>query len=146
MGTTELIYDTADFRKYSDEMLRRIDRAVLAAAYSIRDDMRQAFLSGSSLYKHKSSNYSDLAEGIAVGKLTDGKVKIHALGTKDKYDTYKTRFFVGGTIPRTQTKRHGMNIKPYSKGYIAANNAVDIGFAQAENTLNTFIKNVLENI
>ena len=145
MGVNKMIYDSRDLTTLSDEMLKNIDKAVMAAAYKIRDNMRQAFLSNSSIYKHKTSNYSHLAEGIEVGKLNNSQVKIHSLGTKDKYDTYKTRFFVGGTIPRTQTKRNGKNIKPYSKGYIQANNAVDIGFSQAENTLTTFINNVLEN-
>jgi hypothetical protein len=145
MGVNKFIYDSKDLTTLSDDILKRIDRAVIAAAYKVRDDMRQVFISSSSLYKHKTGNLSHLAEGIEVGKLNNSQVKIHSLGSKDKYDTYKTRFFVGGTIPRTQTKRNGKNIKPYSKGYIQANNAIDIGFSQAEKTLNTFINNVLEN-
>ena len=144
MGASKLIYDSSDLTHYSDEMIHRIDRAILAAAFHIRDAMRQAFISSSSIYKSHTGDLAKLAEGISVGKLNDSKVKIHSLGTRDNYDTYKTRFFVGGTIPRTQTKRNGKNIKPYTKGYIKPNNAVDTGMTNAESTLNTFIKNVLE--
>ena len=106
--------------------------------------MRNAFISGSSIYKHHTGDISKLAEGIQVGKINDSKVKIHSLGSKNKYDTYKTRFFVGGTIPRTQTKWRGKNITPFTKGYIKANNAIDVGMSNAESTLNNFIKNVIE--
>ena len=145
MGKVTYIYDSKDLTTLSDEMLSKVDDAVMAAAIHIRDNMKQAFNSGSSLYKYGTNEYHSLAEGIRVNRLSDGKVRIHALGGRDQYNTYKTRFFVGGSIPRTQTKWKGRNIKPYSKGYIRANNAVDIGFADAENTLTTFINHVLEN-
>lgn len=143
MGT-KLIYDSSDLTHYSDEILARIDRAIVAAAFRIRDDMRQAFISSSSLYKYNTSDYKNLAEGIQIGKISNSKIKIHALGTRDYYDSYKTRFFVGETIPRTQTKRNGKSIKPYTKGYIKANNAIDNGMTNAEYTLNQYIKNVIE--
>jgi hypothetical protein len=145
MGAIKYIYDSDDLTTLAEDVKERIDKAVIAAAHHVKDNMRQAFLSGSSLYKYKSSNYANLSKGINVGKLNDGKVKIHALGTRENYDTYKTRFFVGGTIPRTQTKQRGKNIKPYTKGYIRANNAIDVGSQGAENTLTSFIKNVIDN-
>lgn len=143
MGT-KLIYDSGDLTHYSDEILQRIDRAIVAAAFRIRDNMRQAFISSSSLYKYNTPDYKNLAEGIQIGKISDSKIKIHALGTRDYYDSYKTRFFVGGTIPRTQTKRNGKSIKPYTKGYIKENNAIEKGMTNAESTLNQYIKNVIE--
>lgn len=145
MGAVKYIYNSDDLTVLADDIKERVGKAVIAAAHRVKDNMRQAFLSGSSLYKYRTSDYANLAKGINVGKLNDGKVKIHALGTRENYDTYKTRFFVGGTIPRTQTKRNGKNIKPYSKGYIRSNNAIEVGSQTAQNTLTTFIKNVIDN-
>lgn len=145
MGEIKCTYSGKDLTTLADEMLEGVDRAVMAAAIHVRDNMKQSFLSGSTLYKHGTSKYRNLVDGIRVGKLHDGKVRIHALGGRDNYDTYKTRFFVGGTIPRTQTKQNGKNIKPYTKGYIKANSAIDLGFSGAENILTTFINNVINN-
>lgn len=142
---SRVVYDGKDLTTYSEDTLKRIDRAILAAAYRLRDEMRHSFISGGSLYKHHTPKYDKLAEGITVGKLRDSKVKIHALGTKEYYDSYKTRFFVGGTSPRTQIKQRGKNIKPYTKGYIKANQAIDIGIQNGESTLTSFINNVLKN-
>lgn len=145
MGAVKYIYDSDDLTTLADDIKERVGKAVIASAHHIKDNMRQAFLSGSSLYKYRTSNYANLAKGITVGRFNNGQVKIHALGTRENYDTYKTRFFVGGTIPRTQTKQRGKNIKPYTKGYIRANNAIDVGSQGAENTLTSFIKNVIDN-
>lgn len=140
-----LIYSERDLTQASDELLKSIDKAVLAAAFSVRDEMRSKFLSSSTKYKHGTSEYSSLAEGIMVGKLRDSKVKVHALGSKSKYNTFKTRFFVGGTLYRTQKQVNGKSIKPYSKGYIQSNDAVRLGLSSADQTLNKYIKNVISN-
>jgi len=145
MGT-QLIYDSSDLTTYAEDMLSRIDDAVVAAAYKIRDNIRQTFINGSNIYKHRTNKINDLAQGINVGKLQDSKVKIHAMGTKDNYHTYKTRFFVGGTVPRTQTKWRGKPLqKPYTKGYIKSLDSIDKGMSGAEGILNTYIQNVLDN-
>lgn len=145
MGKIEYIFNSRDLTTLSEQILGKVDDAVMAAACRIRDNMKQAFKSGSSLYKYGTNKYYALAEGLRVNRLNDGKVRIHALGGVDDYHTYKTRFFVGGSIPRTQTKWQGRSIKPFTKGYIQANDAVDKGFSIAENTLNTYISHVLEN-
>lgn len=145
MGGSRIIFDEIDLSTYSADMIKHIDRAVLAAAYRLRDNMRHAFINGSSLYKYGTQKYKKLAEGIEVGRIKDSKVKIHAMGTKAYYDSYKTRFFVGGTIPRTQVKQGGKKIKPYTKGYIKANDAVEKGLSGGEQILTTFINNVLQN-
>lgn len=144
MGKTRLIYSIEDLDIATDEMLRAIDRAVLATAFKLRDEMRQEFLKSHSQYKYGTSRYNDLSTGIMVGKLQDGHVKIHALGSKEDYDSYKTRFFVGGTIFRKQTKRNAQSIKPYSKGRIAPNDAVQKGMQSAETTLNQYIRHAIE--
>lgn len=141
-----VIYEIRDLETASNEMLNKIDKAVVAAAFKIRDEMRSDFIrDAASVYKTHTGDINKLAEGIMVGKLRGGAVKIHALGSKDNYDTYKTRFFVGGTIYRTQDKKLGRSIKPYSKGFITALNSVDKGMETAENTLNQFINNTLNN-
>lgn len=40
MGRNRLIYDVRNLETASEEMLKKIDRAVLAAAFKIRDEMR----------------------------------------------------------------------------------------------------------
>lgn len=144
MGETRLIYSIEDLDKASDEMLRAIDKAVLATAFKLRDDMRSEFTKSRSQYKYGTSRYDDLAQGIMIGKLQDCHVKIHALGDKNLYDTYKTRFFVGGTIFRKQTKRNSQSIKPYSKGRIKENDAVQKGMQSAESTLSQYIRHAIE--
>lgn len=138
-----LIFSERDLTEASQDILKSIDKAVLAAAFNIRDNMRNSFLSAFTKYKHGTSEYNSLAEGIMVGKLKDSKVKVHALGSKSKYNTYKTRFFVGGTLYRTQKQVNGKNIKPYSKGFIKSNDAVRQGLNGADETLNKYIKNAI---
>ena len=53
-----------------------------------------------------------------IGRDQGGSIKIHAMGNKEDYDSYKTRFFIGGTRYRRQTKRKGKPIKPFTKGFI----------------------------
>lgn len=137
MGKQKLIFDTRDLGELSDEMLNGIDRAVVAAAFKIRDEMRNEFKKGSSMYKYGTQDYANLASGIMVGKLKNSTIKVHSLGSSDNYNSYKTRFFVGGTTYRKNQRGN--------KGYIKSNDAVDKGLRNAEDILNNFIKNVLDN-
>jgi len=63
MGRTKLIFDTYDIEKASKEMLKHIDKAIIASAFKLRDEARQIFINSSSIYKVHSSghNYKDLA-------------------------------------------------------------------------------------
>lgn len=141
----KLIFSERDLDITSKEMLEDIDRAVLAAAFTIRDNMRSEFVKGGSKYKYHTDKYDELSEGIMVGKLRDGTVKVHAMGSPSKYNTYKTRFFVGGTIHRIQTNRNGQSVTPYNKGYIIGNDAIDKGLSIGQETLDRYINNVLNN-
>ena len=48
-----LIYDTADFNGINAQTVQKVNRAVVAAAIKIRDDVRQTFVSDAqSLYRH----------------------------------------------------------------------------------------------
>jgi hypothetical protein len=137
MGRNRLIYDVRNLETASEEMLKKIDRAVLAAAFKIRDEMRDEFRKSQSSYKYNTSDYQRLAGGIMVGKLNDSHVKVHSLGNKTDDGTWKARFFVGGTTYRKNNRGN--------KGFIKSNEAVDKGLSNAETILNTFIKNTLEN-
>lgn len=145
MGNTRLIFDSYDIEKASSEMLRNIDKAVVASAFKIRDDARQIFITSRSIYKKHTSghNYKDLASGIMVGKLRSSQIKIHSLGSNGHL--YKTRFFVGGTTYRKQTKIKGKSLsKPYTKGFIKANETIDKAMGNADTTLSKYIKNAIE--
>lgn len=132
-----IIYDTRDLENASVDILKGVNRAIVAAAFKIRDEMRSEFRKSKSNYKYSTSDYYKMSEGIMVGKLRDGSIKIHALGHTNNDGTWKARFFVGGTIYRKNSKGN--------KGFIKANSAVDDGMRNAENILNNFIKNVIEN-
>lgn len=140
----KVIYDSRDLEVASESIKKGIDQAVLATAFKVRDDARAEFLSSGSLYKKSvGHDYNSLADGIMVGKLNNSTVKVHALGSKEKYNSYKTRFFVGGTTYRTQTaKKSG---KPYTKGFIQSNDALDKSVGNNSTTLTNYINNVLNN-
>lgn len=143
-GMGKLVYSDRDLEEASNEILERIDKAVLATAFNVRDNMRSEFKNSKSNYKYSTEKYNELSEGIMVGKLRNGTVKVHALGSPSKYNTYKTRFFVGGTIYRTQTERNGVGIKPSNKGYLKSNDAVEKGLKGGQETLERYINNVLK--
>lgn len=130
------IYDTTDLSTASDEIVRSVDRAVLAAAFKIRDEMRDEFKKSITQYKYATSDYYRMAEGIMVGKLRNGYVKIHALGHKENTGDWKTRFFVNKTtIRKSPTKGE--------KGFIKKNEAVDKGIKNGNTILSTYIKNAI---
>lgn len=146
MGRKRLIFEIRNIEESVPELIEQIDKAVLAAAFKIRDDARTHFMSSKSQYKYATSNYNKLANGIMVGKLTGSSVKVHSLGNKGNNDTWKTRFFVGGTTYRTQTQQEGVRLnKPYTKGFIQDNTALDKAVAQNQNILSEFIGNVINN-
>lgn len=137
MAKNKLIFDTRDLETASQEVLEKVDKALVAAAFKIRDEMRDEFLKSQTNYKYSTSEYKKMAQGIMVGRLNDSQIKIHALGNKTNDGTWKARFFVGGTTYRKNNKGN--------KGYIKSNEAVDNGLTNAENILNSFIKNTLDN-
>lgn len=137
MAKNKLIFDTRDLESASQEVLEKVDKALVAAAFKIRDEMRDEFLKSQSNYKYNTSEYKKMAQGIMVGRLNNSQIKIHALGNKVNDGTWKARFFVGGTTYRKNNKGN--------KGYIKSNEAVDNGLTNAESILNSFIKNTLDN-
>lgn len=137
MAKNKLIFDTRDLETLSEEMIEKIDRAVVAAAFKIRNEIREEFKKSANLYTNHTSKYDELSEGIMVGKLKNSQIKVHAMGSNEKPDTFKTRFFVGGTTYRKNSKGN--------KGFIKSNTAVDKGLSNAESILNSFIKNTLDN-
>lgn len=121
-----------------------IDKALVAAAFKIRDDARKEFVASKPQYKHATKDYEKLANGIMVGKLKNSEVKVHGLGDNSDKSLWKTRFFIGSTIYRTQTKQEGKNLnKPYTKGFIRGNDAIDKAVDKNNATLEIFINNVL---
>lgn len=136
------IWDTRDLTQLTQHQLQMVDKAVCATAFRLRDDARSKFKS--SLYKYKTSKYDALAEGIMVGRLRNSQIKVHALGTISNYHSYKTRFFVGGTRYRTQTKKQGQPLsKPYTKGYISGNDALDKAASSMNGVLDKYVSNAL---
>lgn len=131
------ITDTRQISNLKTEIKAKIDDAVLAAAYKIRDVMRSKFVQSKGIYKKTTSKYDYLKEGIKLGHFERGTIKIHALGDKQIYNSFKTRFFVGGTAPRYR------ETYKKSSGYIKANNAVDLHSIGGENILTTFINNAI---
>ncbi len=134
MGT--IITDTRQLSNLETEVKAKVDNAILATAFKLRDQMREKFVKSKTIYKKATSKYDYLQEGIKVGHLQNGTVKVHALGTKQIYNSYKTRFFVGGTVPRFKKD------KAY-RGYIKSNNAVQDGITGGDRILTEYINNAI---
>lgn len=130
------IFDVRDLDDVTDEILENIDDALIAAAINIRNDMRDEFKKDISMYKYGTEKYYRMAQGIMVGRLTNGKVKIHAFGHKQNTGDWKARFFVGGTTYRKNSRG--------DKGLIKKNDAVVDGFKNAESILESYIKKAIE--
>ena len=85
-----------------------------------------------------------MAEGINVGKMRNGTVVIHAMGNRENDGTWKTRFFVGGTKIRKQSKENGKRLEhPYTKGYLSSLDSVEKGMRDAQQILNTYVEHVI---
>ena len=139
-----LIYDTADFNNISNETVQKVNRAVVAAAIKIRDEVRETFVSDAqSLYRHHTGNIANLTTGIMIGKDQGGSIKIHALGSREDYESYKTRFFIGGTKYRTQEKVNGVPIRPFTKGYISPTDTLNRVVNGSGTILSNYINRVL---
>ena len=142
----KLIYDTDEFTNISNGMLQKVNKAVVAAAIKIRDDIRQTFVSDAkALYKHHTGEIAHLTSGIMIGKDNGGSIKIHALGCNEYYDSYKTRFFIGGTRYRTQKKVNGKPIKPFTKGYITATDTLNRVVNNSGAILSNYINRALQD-
>ena len=131
-----VIFDVRDLDDAKDEMLADIDDAVLAAAIKIRNEMRDEFKKDITHYKYATQDYYRMAQGIVVGKLNNGHVKIHPFGHKKNNGDWKARFFVGGTDYRFNSSGR--------KGLIKKNDAVDDGMRNADSILSNFIKKAIE--
>lgn len=139
-----LIYDTADFNGINAQTIQKVNRAVVAAAIKIRDDVRQTIVSDAqSLYRHHTGNIENLTTGIMIGKDRGGSIKIHAMGSREDYESFKTRFFIGGTKYRTQEKRNGRPIRPFTKGYIAPTDTLNRVVNSSGAILSNYIQRAL---
>ena len=126
-----------DLGELKQETLEGVNKAIVAAAYKVRDDARSVFKASKTLYKNATSEYDKLAEGINVEKLVGGTIKVHALGDGNGATSlWKSVFFVGGTLYRSN--------KRGNKGRITENMALDKAVSSNANTLEKYIDNVLK--
>lgn len=140
----KLIYNSEELENFSKDTIERINKAVVASAVRIRDDIRSTFIrDASSLYKTHKGDITHLTSGIMIGKDQGGSIKVHAMGSREDYDSYKTRFFIGGTRYRRQTKRNGKPIKPFSKGFIRATDSLVRVVDSSEPILINYIKRAM---
>ncbi len=141
----KLIHNIEEFDTLTRETKERINKAVVASAIRIRDIIRATFVNDAgSLYKHHTGNIAHLTSGIMIGKDQGGSIKIHAMGNKSDGDSYKTRFFVGGTRYRKQTKMKGKAIKPFTKGYIKPTDSLVKVVQQSNPILINFIRKAID--
>lgn len=135
------IYSTEQFENATIEQLKRIDKALVAAAFKIKENAQGLFVGNG-----KYHNLASIKGGIMLGKLKDSQIKIHAFGYDDPdKHTYKARFFVGGTRERKNKKPIGNHHKILTKGSIDALNTIDRATQQGESILDNYIKNTLRN-
>ena len=135
------IYTTEQFEKASLDQLKQIDKALVAAAYKIKDNAQSLFVNNG-----KYKNLSNLKDGIMLGKLQDSQIKLHAFGYNDSAkQTYKARFFVGGTQVRVNKKPIGNHKKPLTKGRIEPLDTIDKATQGGEAILDNYIKRAINN-
>ena len=141
----KLIHNIEELDTITRDTKQKINKAVVAAAIKIRDMIRASFVNDAqSLYKHHKGNIAHLTSGIMIGKDQGGSIKIHAMGNKTDYGSYKTRFFVGGTRYRKQTKMKGKAIKPYTKGYIKPTDSLVKVVQQSNPILINYIRKAID--
>lgn len=135
------IYTTEQFEKASLEQLKKIDKALVATAYKLKEKAQSLFVNNDT-YK----NLASLKEGIMLGKLENNQIKLHAFGYNDAAKkTYKTRFFVGGTKIRVNKKPIGNHKKPLTKGQIKPLDTIEKATQGGERILDNYIKKALDN-
>lgn len=129
------VYASEALEKASIEQLKQIDKALVAAAYAMRDKARKLFVSNAKGY-----NLQGLQDGVMLGRLRHGNdgvtsVTLHAFGNNTNKNSYKARFFVGGAYHRqTRSQR--------SRGSIEALNTIENALDQG--TLDDYINNVIK--
>lgn len=121
--------------KATVEQLKRVDKALVAAAYAMRDKARKLFVSNAKGY-----NLQSLQDGVMLGRLRHGNdgvtsVTLHAFGNNTNKNSYKARFFVGGAYHRqTRSQRY--------RGSIEALNTIENALDQG--TLDDYINSVIK--
>lgn len=129
------VYASEALEKASIEQLKQIDKALVAAAYAMRDKARKLFVSNAKGY-----NLQSLQDGVMLGRLRHGNdgvtsVTLHAFGNNTNKNSYKARFFVGGAYHRqTRSQRY--------RGSIEALNTIENALDQG--TLDEYINNVIK--
>lgn len=136
------IYKTEEIQNYTIKQLKEIDNALVAAAFKIRDNARANFVNNGQY-----SGISKFKDAIMLGKLENSKITVHGFGYNDAdKELYKARFFILGTQYRKQKKSRGKPLaKPFTKGYISNNDAIDKATAGSEHILDKYIDNALKN-
>lgn len=88
------------------EQLAKVDKALVAAAYAMRDHARRLLVTEG---KGKGYRLDRLQEGVMLGRLRkspagETSITLHAMGKASDYNSFKTRFFAGGAYHRQTGK------------------------------------------
>lgn len=93
--------------KASFSQLKQIDKALVAAAYKMRDNARRLFTSNDKDYQ-----IASIADGIMLGRLRKDAagttITLHAMGNASNPKSWKARIFAGGAYHR-RTRNRGRN-------------------------------------
>lgn len=91
----------------SVSQLKQIDKALVAAAYKMRDNARRLFTSNDKGYQ-----IASIADGIMLGRLrkdaAETTITLHAMGNSSNPKSWKARIFAGGAYHR-RTRNRGRN-------------------------------------
>lgn len=135
------IYSTEEFENATLDQLKKIDKALVAAAYRIKDNAQEMFINNG-----KYQNLAPLKDGLMLGKLENSSIRLHAFGYNDAAkQTFKARFFVGGAENRFTKSRKGSNTRPLSRGSIQALDTIDRVTSGSEGILDNYIRTALNN-
>lgn len=126
------IYDTKQIEQFTVQQLQAIDKALVAAAYKLKDIAQKEFVNNGRYRKLDS-----LKEGIMLGRLQNSSISLHSYGYNDSLKkTYKARFFVGGTVDRDNGK--------HSTGHIEALDTIDKTVQANQQLLTEYINKVIK--
>lgn len=91
----------------SISQLKQIDKALVAAAYKMRDNARRLLTANDKGYQ-----IASIADGIMLGRLrkdaSGTTITLHAMGNSSNPKSWKARIFAGGAYHR-RTRSKGRN-------------------------------------
>lgn len=147
------ILNISEVDDFADELKEKVKFTLIKGAYQVQDKARDLFRNKIPKADNVNDKYEDsLLDGIFAGKYENDKIKVTALGNRDKYSgTFRTRFFVGGTKDREvgygyRMTKNGIKYveykKPHKLGKIDAIDCVKNALMMEQDNIHNLFQNI----